>query len=168
MEYYHLGELVHKKALTLKHKTALKYQSANREWVNLSWKNFSDKIMKLAQSMAEIGLQPNDNVGIYAQNMEKYLITDFAAYANKAVMVPMYATSSPMQIRYIIHDAESGSCLWVNSFSITMLIRCSRSCPSWRGSSFLIQRWCCIRMTRHRFISMISSPLVTIPNRWHW
>lgn len=106
MEYYHLGELVHKKALTLKHKTALKYQSANREWVNLSWKNFSDKIMKLAQSMAEIGLQPNDNVGIYAQNMEKYLITDFAAYANKAVMVPMYATSSPMQIRYIIHDAE--------------------------------------------------------------
>ncbi|MCE5204617.1 MAG: long-chain fatty acid--CoA ligase [Porphyromonadaceae bacterium] len=106
MDYYHLGELVHKKALTLKYKTALKYQSKDKEWLDLSWKGFSDKIMKVAQAMAEIGLQPNDNVGIYSQNMEKYLITDFAAYANRAVMVPMYATSSPMQVGYVIQDAE--------------------------------------------------------------
>lgn len=106
MDYYHLGELVHKKAQILKNKTVLRYQSAGGEWLDLTWKSFSDKIMKVAQAMAEIGLQPNDNVGIYAQNMEKYLITDFAAYANKAVMVPMYATSSPMQIGYIIQDAE--------------------------------------------------------------
>jgi len=105
MDYYHLGELVHKKAGLLKYKTALKYQSQDKEWLDLSWKSFSDKIMKVAQSMAEMGLQPGDNVGIYSQNMEKYLITDFAAYANRAVMVPMYATSSPMQIGYIIHDA---------------------------------------------------------------
>ena len=106
MNYHHLGELVHKQALTLKHKTAIKYQSTQGEWLDLSWKSFADKIMKAAQAMAEIGLQPGDNVGIYAQNMDKYLITDFAAYANKAVMVPMYATSSPMQVSYIVHDAN--------------------------------------------------------------
>jgi long-chain acyl-CoA synthetase len=106
MAYDHLGELIHKQALKLKYKTALKYQSSNGEWLDLSWKSFSDKIMKTAQAMAEIGLQPNDNVGIYSQNMEKYLITDFAAYANRAVMVPMYATSSPLQLSYIVNDAQ--------------------------------------------------------------
>ncbi len=106
MAYYHLGELIHKQALKLKYKTALQYQSPNGEWLDLSWKSFSDKIMKTAQAMAEIGLQPNDNVGIYSQNMEKYLITDFAAYANSAVMVPMYATSSPAQLSYIVNDAQ--------------------------------------------------------------
>lgn len=106
MAYFHLGELIHKQALSQKTKTAIKYQSPDGEWLDLSWTIFSDKIMKAARAMAEMGLQPYDNVGIYSQNMEKYLITDFAAYANKAVMVPMYATSSPMQLQYIINDAQ--------------------------------------------------------------
>ncbi len=68
--------------------------------------DFAAKIMKTAQAMAEIGIEPGDNIGIYSQNMEKYLIADFAAYANNAVMVPMYATSSPSQVSYIINDAR--------------------------------------------------------------
>src|SRR5690554_6597152 len=106
MAYYHLGELVHKQAIKLKNKTALKYQASGGEWLDMSWKVFSEKVMKTARAMAEMGLNPNENVGIYSQNMEKYLITDFAAYANKAVMVPMYATSSPSQVKYIVNHAQ--------------------------------------------------------------
>ena len=106
MAYYHLGELVHKQAIKLKNKTALKYQASGGEWLDMSWKVFSEKVMKTARAMAEMGLNPNENVGIYSQNMEKYLITDFAAYANRAVMVPMYATASPSQVSYIVDDAQ--------------------------------------------------------------
>ena len=106
MTYFHLGELIHEQASRLKHKTALKYQSPGGEWVDMSWISFSEKVLKTARAMAEIGLNPNDNVGIYSQNMEKYLITDFAAFANRAVMVPMYATASPAQVRYIVNDAQ--------------------------------------------------------------
>ncbi|MDD4777560.1 MAG: long-chain fatty acid--CoA ligase [Fermentimonas sp.] len=106
MTYFHLGELVHKQAKKLKNKTALKYQDASGTWMDMSWNLFAEKIMKTAQAMAEMGMQPYNNVGIYSQNMEKYLITDFAAFANKAVMVPMYATSSPNQVNYIVNDAQ--------------------------------------------------------------
>lgn len=105
MAYYHLGELIHEQAAERKNKTALKYQGTGGSWLEMSWTTFSDKVMKAARAMAEMGLLPGDNVGIYSQNMEKYLITDFAAYANRAVMVPMYATSSPSQLSYIVHDA---------------------------------------------------------------
>lgn len=106
MTYYHLGELVHRQAKKYKNRTALKYQSAKGRWLEMSWNDFSDRVMKTAQAMAEIGVEPNDNVGIYSQNMSKYLVTDFAAYANRSVMVPMYATSSPEQVGYIVEDAK--------------------------------------------------------------
>ena len=106
MVYYHLGELVHKQALEHKSKIAIKHHDTGDSWTDLSWGDFSEKVMKAAQAMSELGVNPNDNIGIYSQNMSKYLITDFAAYANKAVMVPMYATSSPNQIKYIVKDAS--------------------------------------------------------------
>lgn len=106
MGYHHLGELIHARSLKYKNKTALKYQLNNGNWMNMPWYEFSDKIMKTAQAMAELGIQPKSNIGIYSQNMAKYLITDFAAYANTAVMVPMYATSSPSQVAYIVNDAQ--------------------------------------------------------------
>lgn len=106
MGYHHLGELIHARSLKYKNKTALKYQLNSGAWVNMPWHEFSDKIMKTAQAMAEMGIQPKSNIGIYSQNMAKYLITDFAAYANTAVMVPMYATASPSQVEYIVNDAQ--------------------------------------------------------------
>lgn len=105
MAYHHLGEVVHRQALKYKHRTAIKYQDPDGRWIDMSWKTFSANITNTAQSMAEIGVKPGDNLGVYSQNMEKYLITDFAAYANRAVMVPMYATASPAQVSYIVQDA---------------------------------------------------------------
>lgn len=106
MSYYHLGELIHKQAHKYKNKIAIKHQDEGANWCDLSWNVFSEKVMKIAQAMAELGVKPEDKIGIYSQNMGKYLIADFAAYANKAVMVPMYATSSPSQVKYIVEDAS--------------------------------------------------------------
>ncbi len=106
MRFSHLGELVHVQAKQYKNKTAIKFQNYDKKWTNMSWKDLSSKVMKTAQAMAEIKIKPKENVGIYSQNMAIYLVTDFAAYANRAVMVPMYATSSPSQVEYIVKDAN--------------------------------------------------------------
>ncbi len=104
--YHHLGELIHIQATKYKHRSALKYRASNDKWQSMSWHDFSEVIMKTAQAVANIGIKPKDNIGVYSQNMEKYLIADFATYANGAVTVPMYATSSPMQVSYIVNDAD--------------------------------------------------------------
>ncbi len=36
----------------------------------------------------------------------KYIYVDFGAFANRAVTIPLYATSSPAQAQYIINDAQ--------------------------------------------------------------
>ena len=108
MTYYHLGEVVHRRAEQYGKKTAIKYQTkmAKGKWKSLSWRKFSDFVLKAAYAMAEMGVQPGDRVGVYSENMAEYLITDFGAYANRAVMVPMYATASPSQVEYIVDDAH--------------------------------------------------------------
>lgn len=109
MTYYHLGELIHKRAKQFGNKTAIKHQTKtpSKKWKDISWKSFSSKVMQLAHALAEMGVEPGDRIGIYSENMAEYLITDFGAYANRAVMVPMYATSSQSQVEYIVSDAQT-------------------------------------------------------------
>ena len=51
-------------------------------------------------------IEPQENIGIFSQNKPECLFTDFGAFANRAVTIPLYATSSPAQAQYIINDAQ--------------------------------------------------------------
>lgn len=107
MGYYHLAVLVHRQAVKYGKRTALKYRDKKEnKWKNISWRRFSENVMKVAWAMAEIGVQEMDKIGIYSQNMPHYLMTDFGSYANRAATVPIYATSSPSQVEYIVNDAH--------------------------------------------------------------
>ncbi len=106
MNYYHPAELVHRQADTYEKREELLVRNKKGKWKSISWRGFSDKVMETAKAMAEFGIKEFDNIGIYSQNMAECLFTDFGAYANRAVTVPLYATNSPAQIEYIINDAQ--------------------------------------------------------------
>lgn len=106
MVYYHYAELIHRQAEKYGTRTALKHRDpATGKWLKISWKDFSEKVMFTAKAMAEFGIEVHEHIGVYSQNMPQCLYTDFGAYANRIVSVPMYATNSPAQIEYIINDA---------------------------------------------------------------
>lgn len=107
MNYYHPAVLVHRHATRFGKKTALKhFDFTEKKWKSISWKQFSSSVMKVAWAMAEMGVKEGDNIGIYSQNMPQYFFVDFGAYANRAATVPIYATSSPNQVEYIVNDAN--------------------------------------------------------------
>lgn len=107
MIYYHFAELIHRQAEKYGNRTALKHRdNATGKWLKISWREFSDKVMLTAKAMAEFGIKVQGNIGVYSQNMPQCLYTDFGAYGNRVVSIPMYATNSPGQIEYIINDAK--------------------------------------------------------------
>lgn len=107
MIYYHYAELIHRQADKYGSRTALKHRDpATGKWLKISWREFSEKVMLTAKAMAEFGIGVQENIGVYSQNMPQCLYTDFGAYHNRAVSIPMYATNSPGQIEYIINDAD--------------------------------------------------------------
>lgn len=106
MIYYHFAEIIHRQADRYGSRTALKYRdNPSKKWLKISWREFADKVMLTAEAIAEFGIGVQEKVGVYSQNMPQCLYTDFGAYANRVVAVPMYATNSPAQIEYIINDA---------------------------------------------------------------
>jgi len=107
MEYYHLSQLVHQHALRFGDQEALKiHDKATGVWSSVSWDDFSKRVIAVARSMCHTGVRPQSNIGIYTQNMAECLYIDFGAFANRAAVVPMYATASIPQITYMIEESE--------------------------------------------------------------
>ena len=53
-----------------------------------------------------LGVQEKENIGIFSQHKPECLYADFGGHANRAVSIPLYATSSAAQAQYIINDAQ--------------------------------------------------------------
>lgn len=107
MIYYHFAELIYRQAEKYGNRTALKFRDAESgKWLKISWNEFAEKVRLTAVAMAEFGLDVQENIGVYSQNMPQCLFTYFGAYSNRIADVPMYATSSPDQIAFIVKDAN--------------------------------------------------------------
>ena len=77
----------------------------NRRCIPTSWGDFRRDVDRMACALEILGVEPAAMIAVIAHNCPEILVTDFAAYRNRAVPVSIYATSSPEQIRYIVNDA---------------------------------------------------------------
>ncbi len=107
MTYHHLSVLVHRRAEKYGDKVALKYRDyETSQWIPITWNQFSQTVRQVANALVELGVQEEENIGIFSQNKPECLYVDFGAFANRAVTIPLYATSSPAQAQYIVNDAQ--------------------------------------------------------------
>lgn len=107
MTYHHLSVLVHRQAEKYGNKIALKYRDyETSQWLPITWNEFSHTVRQAANAMVAMGVKEQENIGIFSQNKPECLFVDFAAFANRLVTIPLYATSSPAQAQYIINDAQ--------------------------------------------------------------
>lgn len=106
-EYHHLSVLVHRQAGKYGDKVALKYRDYEiSQWIPVTWNEFSRLNRVAANALVVLGVQEEENIAIFSQNMPECFYTEYAAFANRAVSVPLYATSSSVQAQYIVDDAE--------------------------------------------------------------
>ncbi len=104
---YYLVEAITKNAALLADKEAFRYKQDNKgSWISLNWSKFSQQVMDASYALCQLGAKPHDKIGIFSQNRKDMFVTDFAAYRNSVVVVPIYATSSKEQVEYIANDAQ--------------------------------------------------------------
>ena len=106
MEIIHFARLVPEKAAKLGEKTAMCFREYGKgTWKSISWNDFNRDVTRCAKALIGQSILEKDRVGIFSQNRAECLIAEYAIYANRAVSVPMYATSTTAQIEYIINDS---------------------------------------------------------------
>ena len=78
----------------------------NGIWKTMSWKVFWNEVCQTANGLLSLGLQDNDNVCIFSQNSKDWIIFDIAVQITGGVTVPVYATNSYEQARYIVNETD--------------------------------------------------------------
>ena len=103
----HMSVLVHEQAKKYGDREMLLYQDfGGKEWKSLSWKEVSQTVMQVSNALLNLGVKPQENIGIFSQNSVQYIECDFGAWGIRAVTIPFYATSSEQQIQFMVNDAK--------------------------------------------------------------
>lgn len=74
-------------------------------WSSITWNGFAEQIERAAGALLMGGVEPQGRVCLFTQNCPEVLITHFAAFYNRAIPVPIYATSSRDEVAYIVNDS---------------------------------------------------------------
>lgn len=80
-------------------------------WRDITAAQFEREVIALAKGLVAVGIQPGDKVGFLARTTYQWTLVDFAIFYAGAVMVPIYETSSPAQIEWILSDSGATSCI---------------------------------------------------------
>uniref|UniRef100_A0A8C1W9G8 Arachidonate--CoA ligase n=1 Tax=Cyprinus carpio TaxID=7962 RepID=A0A8C1W9G8_CYPCA len=80
----------------------------NQPYKWLSYREVSSRAEHLGSGLLSQGCQPNPDqfIGVFAQNRPEWIISELACYTYSMVVVPLYDTLGPDAIRYIINTAE--------------------------------------------------------------
>ena len=105
MNYDHIGQMITIKIAEYGDNTALRYK-VNDNWESLTYKEFGEKIKSLACALIQSGVKKGDAVGIYSANRYEWAVSDFACILVGAISVPIYATNTMEQAKFIIQDAK--------------------------------------------------------------
>jgi long-chain acyl-CoA synthetase len=89
-------------------RAAQRVQREDGQWRATNWRTLGQAMDGCARALIRGGHQPGEMVGVYARNMPEWTQADLGILAARGVSVPVYPTSAPDQVSYIVRDARIG------------------------------------------------------------
>jgi long-chain acyl-CoA synthetase len=77
----------------------------NGQWQDVTWKEFGAQVAGVAKGLVAAGVAPGDRVALQAKTRYEWTVLDFAIWTAGAAVVPIYETSSPDQVAWILSDS---------------------------------------------------------------
>src|SRR5215217_8722056 len=75
------------------------------EWRDVTWKEFGEQVAGVAKGLIAAGVAAGDRVALQAKTRYEWTVFDFAIWTAGGVVVPVYETSSPDQVAWILSDS---------------------------------------------------------------
>ncbi|MER6213923.1 MULTISPECIES: AMP-dependent synthetase/ligase [unclassified Streptomyces] len=85
--------------------TAVMSRKADGQWLDVTATEFLAEVRAAAKGLIAAGIQPGDRVALISRTRYEWVLFDFAIWSAGAVTVPVYETSSPEQIQWILSDS---------------------------------------------------------------
>lgn len=76
-------------------------------WEDVTAAEFLTQVQALAKGFIASGIKPGNRVGFICRTSYEWSLVDFAMWHAGATLVPIYDTSAPSQIQWIMEDSEA-------------------------------------------------------------
>jgi long-chain acyl-CoA synthetase len=80
-------------------------------WQDVTYAEFRDEVVAVAKGLIAAGVEPGDRVGLLSKTRYEWTLLDYAIWWAGAATVPIYETSSPDQIGWILADSGAVACI---------------------------------------------------------
>jgi len=91
-------------------KTLVKYKNKQGVWEEISWNKLNGMVRDMGMFLISKEIRPGDKVALFSPNRYEWWVADLAIISVGAVNVPIYATNSAEESRYIIENSDSKMC----------------------------------------------------------
>ena len=109
-------------------RAALRWRSANA-WLTLTWSEYGRAVAEVGAGLADVGVIQGDRVAILSSNRPEWHLADFGLLSSGAVTVPIYPTSSPEQVAYILGHSEACLCFVENQGQLAKVLEVRDQLP---------------------------------------
>lgn len=72
----------------------------------ITWKEFQCRVIQCSSALQTLGVLPGDRIAILSENRPEWAFSDLAILSLGATVVPIYATSSPKEVEYVLRNSE--------------------------------------------------------------
>jgi long-chain acyl-CoA synthetase len=101
-------------------------------WHDITWARFRDEVVAVARGLIAAGVQPGERVALMSRTRYEWTLVDFAIWAAGAVTVPIYETSSPEQVQWILGDSGAVACVVETDTHLAYVLAVRESTPDLR------------------------------------
>jgi len=112
-------------------RTALRYM-LDGTWHELSWLEWHDRARCFAAALIALGVQPGDRVAVLSSTRIEWTIADIGSAMAGAVTTPIYASSTPAQVAFIVQDCAASIIVCEDTTQLGKLASQLRELPSLR------------------------------------
>ena len=130
LEQYHVIQLLRQQSASLKDAIALEGFEMAAPWHQVSWQAFDHTSSKIAQVLIELGVQVQDRCVILSQNCPQWTCADIGTLKSRAIVVPIYPTSTIEQASFIVNDAAAKVIFVDDAKQYAMACELQTICPS--------------------------------------
>lgn len=126
--YRSIPDMLRSNAAEFRDRAALKYRKQG-VFVTLTYAAFYERALMVARGLGRIGVKPGDRIAILSENRVGWVIADMGILCARAVTVPIYPTSTPEQIEYMINHSGARILFVSGKFQYTKLLKIRESIP---------------------------------------
>jgi long-chain acyl-CoA synthetase len=102
-------------------------------WTDVTATQFLAEVRGVAKGLIAAGVEPGDRVALLSRTRYEWVLLDFAIWSAGGVTVPVYETSSPEQIQWILGDSGATLCVVESGTHQDSVVSVQSNLPALKG-----------------------------------